>query len=137
MIVKILWITGSLPFIVLGTIHLLYTFFSTKLSARDAALNEAMKMSYPVLTKQTTMHKAWTGFNASHSTGAMYIGLVNMLLAIQYSGVLQQPLVMLLNTITVLFYVWLAKKYWFSIPLRGMVIAAVCYITAVVISLCH
>jgi hypothetical protein len=136
MIIKYLWIAGSFPFILLGTIHLVYTFFSQKLSARDTTLNETMKKVHPVLTTQTTMYRAWTGFNASHSAGAIYIGVVNTILAIAYCAVLQHPFIMLLNIITVLFYVWLAKRYWFSIPLKGMSLAAVCYTAAVIVTLC-
>ena len=135
MIVKYLWIAGALPFIVLGTIHLLYTFFSNKLSARDAAPNEAMKNSHPVITRQTTMARACTGFNASHSSGAIYIGIINTLLAVEFPTVLQLPVVMLLNVSTVLFYLWLSKKYWFSTPFKGMMIAVLCFITATVITL--
>jgi hypothetical protein len=42
---------------------------------------EEMKTSFPILTKKTTMWKAWTGFNASHSSGAMFIGIINFYLA--------------------------------------------------------
>lgn len=135
MIVKYLWIAGSLPFMLLGTIHLLYTFFSKKLSARDAALNEAMKNIHPVITRQTTMARAWTGFNASHSSGAIYIGIINTILAVEFPSVLQHPVVMLLNVSTVLFYLWLSKKYWFSTPFKGMMIAALGFIAATVITL--
>lgn len=136
MLVKYLWIAGSFPFILLGIIHLVYTFFSQKLSARDATLNEAMKKVNPVLTTQTTMYCAYTGFNASHSIGAIYIGVANTLLALAYSAVLQHPIIMLVNIITVLFYVWLSKKYWFSIPLIGMFLAAIFYTAAVIVTLC-
>ena len=133
MIAKYLWIAGSLPFIILGTIHLLYTFFTNKFSSRNTTVSELMKTSFPVLTKETTMWKAWIGFNASHSSGAIYIGLINLILAIQYFPVIQNPVFLLLNTVTILFYLWLAKKYWFSIPFTGILIAACCFITAAVI----
>lgn len=98
-------------------------------------MDEEMKTTFPVLTKETTMWKAWLGFNASHSLGAIYIGLINLTLALQYFPVLQNPVVLMLNIITVLFYLWLAKKYWFSIPFKGMLLAACCFITAAVIIL--
>lgn len=66
-------ITGSAIFLVLGTIHLAYTFFSDKFLARQAETVERMKADVPVLTRQTTMWNAWVGFNASHSSGAMFI----------------------------------------------------------------
>ena len=130
MIEKYLWIAGSLPFIILGTLHLLYTFFTNKFSSRNKALDEQMKTSFPVLTKKITMWNAWVGFNGSHSSGAIYIGVVNLILAIQYFTVLQNPVFLLLNLITVLFYLWLGKKYWFNIPFNGVLISAICFITA-------
>jgi hypothetical protein len=96
-------------------------------------VDDEMKASYPVLTKETTMWKAWTGFNASHSAGAIYIGAVNLFLAIRYFPVIQDPSFVLLNLVTVLFYLWLAKRYWFSIPFKGLLISAGCFITAAVI----
>ncbi|MES2850690.1 MAG: hypothetical protein V4685_16645 [Bacteroidota bacterium] len=127
---KYLLIAGSLPFIILGLIHLVYTFFSKKLTARDNKLNEEMKISFPVLTKDTTMWKSWIGFNASHSAGAIYFGLVNLLLAILYPSLLQNPLLQLINISTAFFYVWLAKKYWFRIPFIGMASSFFCFLLA-------
>jgi len=135
MIEKYLWIAGSLPFIVLGTIHLLYTFFTNKLSARNTVLEKEMKDSFLVLTKETSMWKAWIGFNASHSSGAIYIGLINLLLAARYFNMVKSPVFLLLNIITALFYLWLAKKYWFSIPFKGILISTCCFIAAAIMIL--
>jgi hypothetical protein len=43
----------------LGLIHLLYTFHGTKLHPRDPQLTAALKEASPVLTRRTTMWKAW------------------------------------------------------------------------------
>lgn len=125
-----LWIAGSLPFIILGVIHLLYTFFTNKFSSSNKMVDEEMKTSFPVLTKQTTMWKAWTGFNASHSSGAIYIGLINLFVANQYMDILKNPLFLLLNIVTVIFYLWLAKRYWFSTSFIGILVAACCFSAA-------
>lgn len=135
MIEKYLWIAGSLPFIILGGIHLLYTFFTNKFSSRNKLVDDEMKTSYPILTKETTMWKAWIGFNASHSSGAIYIGLINLFLSIQYFAIVTNPVFLTINIVTVLFYLWLAKKYWFSTPFKGMLIAACCFVAAAVIIL--
>ncbi len=78
MTVKYIWEFGSVIFIILGVIHLLYTFFTNKFSSRNKNVIHEMKSSYPNLTKETTMWKAWIGFNASHSSGAMFIGIMNI-----------------------------------------------------------
>ena len=137
MIEKYLWIAGSMPFIVLGTIHLLYTFFTNKFSSGNNTLEEEMKISFPILTKETTMWKAWIGFNASHSSGVIYIGLINLILAIKYFYIVKSPVFLLLNIVTVLFYLWLARKYWFKTPFTGVLISACCFIAAAVIILSH
>lgn len=59
---QILLIVGAAIFGVLGTIHLLYTFFSNKFDARDTSVSEAMKQTSPVLTGETSMWDAWIGF---------------------------------------------------------------------------
>ena len=133
MIERYLWIAGSLPFIILGTIHLLYTFFTNKFSSRNKTLNEEMKTSFPILTKEITMWKAWIGFNASHSSGAMYIGLINFILAFSYFEIIKNPIFLSVNILTVLFYLWLAKKYWFSTPLKGILISSCCFIASAII----
>jgi hypothetical protein len=53
--------------LLLGLVHLLFTFHGPKLLPRDAALQKRMQEVSPVITRQTTMWKAWVGFNASHS----------------------------------------------------------------------
>ena len=84
MLAKYLWVFGSLILLILGSIHLYYTFFSNVFSSRNKNLITEMKNSYPILTKETTMWRAWIGFNASHSSGAMFIGILNLYIAIKY-----------------------------------------------------
>src|SRR5690606_392134 len=121
---KYLWLSGSAIIGMLGTVHLFYTFFSNKFLPRRAELAEEMK---------ATMWKGWMGFNASHSSGAMFIGIINIYLAACHFDVLQNSTFLLLfNILTLGFYLWLAKRYWFKIPLRGITIALICYVTAYV-----
>lgn len=128
---KILLVTGSLIFLALGTLHLLYTFFSTKFLPRDPTVEVAMKGTSPRLTKETTMWRAWIGFNASHSTGAMLFGIVILILTTAYFQVLQESvaiqMVILINS---LFYLFLAKRYWFRIPFWGMFVSCLCFLLA-------
>ena len=136
MLAKILWFTGSAIFLALGTIHLYYTFFSGKFAARNRAVVTAMKNTTPVLTNETTMWNAWIGFNASHSAGAIFIGLINIILVVQYFPVLQNSLILqLFNILTAIFYCWLAKKYWFRIPFIGILITTACFVAASIVLL--
>ena len=136
MLARILWFSGSAIFLALGTLHLYYTFFSSKFAARNRAVVTAMKNTAPVLTNETTMWNAWIGFNASHSAGAIFIGLINIILVVQYFPVLQNSMVLLLlNIATVIFYCWLAGKYWFRVPFTGILITTGCFVAASVIIL--
>jgi hypothetical protein len=133
MLVKLLWMAGAAIFLILGTIHLLYTFFTGKFDARNKEVMTGMKNSSPVLTKETTMWKAWVGFNASHSAGAIFFGLINILLAFQYFPLIHDSVSLhLLNIITSVFYLWLGKKYWFKIPFTGILISTGCFIAAAI-----
>lgn len=136
MISKYLWELGSLIVFILGMIHLYYTFFTNKFSSKNVRLVEEMKSSFPVLTKETTMWKAWMGFNASHSSGAVFIGGINFYLAFRYFTVIRfDHLFFLLNILTIGFYLWLAKKYWFKIPFIGLLITMTCFITSYILIL--
>lgn len=136
MIEKYLWELGSIIFIFLGGIHLIYTFFTNKFSSKNSRLMKEMKSSHPILTKETTMWKAWVGFNASHSVGILFIGIINLYVAFQYYEIFQSDhFFHILNISTVGLFVWLGKKYWFKIPFIGAVITLAFYIISYSISL--
>ena len=130
-----LWIFGSFVIAFLGSMHLYYTFFSNKFSSRNEKMVEEMKTSFPNLTKETTIWKAWIGFNASHSSGAMFIGLINIYLASYYFPILHQDhFFFLFNILTIVFYAWLGKVYWFRIPFIGILITLGCYVVGYVLA---
>lgn len=136
MVEKYLWIAGSSIFFVLGTIHLIYTFFTNKFSVRDRDTEERMKQTSPVLTKKTTMWKAWVGFNASHSIGAIFFGLTNFIFAFSYFEILQNSTLLLsLTCLISFFYLFLGFKYWFIVPRTGILISSVCFSAAAIIGL--
>lgn len=118
-------------FLLLGSAHLLYTFRGEKLHPRDAELTTRMRETSPNLTRETTMWKAWVGFNASHSYGAMFFGLVYGYLALAHSGLLfNSGYLVLIGLAFILGYFFLARAFWFSIPFRGIVLSAVLYVAA-------
>ena len=80
--VSLLLTSGSLTIGVLGLVHLMYTFRTNKFEPRDEKLGLDLREVSPVLTSETTMWKAWIGFNASHSLGAMLFAAVFGYLAI-------------------------------------------------------
>lgn len=135
MIEQYLWIAGAAIFLVLGSLHLYYTFFTNKFLAKNEEAVVEMKNTHPRITRETTMWKAWIGFNASHSAGAMFIGAINILLAARHFVLLQSSSVLMALTIVAsLFYLWLGKKYWFRIPFIGVLIPTLLFITSFIIS---
>jgi hypothetical protein len=131
---QILLVIGASIFGILGTIHLVYTFFTNKFEAYDPSVTAAMKATSPVLTKETSVWKAWVGFNASHSLGAMLVAGIYIPLSVSYFEVIQQSAwFSFLPVLIGLSYLVLAKKYWFKIPFVGIVISTICFIGAAIL----
>jgi hypothetical protein len=119
----------------LGALHLWYTFRGNKFHPRDTSLRERMEQTPLVLTRQTTMWRAWVGFNASHSYGALLFGAVYGYLAIVHGAfLLQSRFLLVLGLVALVAYAFLGKRYWFSIPFRGIVLATVFYVMALIIA---
>jgi hypothetical protein len=117
----------------LGTAHLWLTFRSRAFHLRDAALEEKLQSAHCELTRETTMWRAWIGFNASHSQGAMLFGLVYGYLALAQRELLFGSLYLpALGLLMLLTYLLLAVRYWFSRPLLGIAAASVCYVAGFV-----
>ena len=121
--------------LLLGLIHLLYTFSGPKLLPRDAELHSRMQEVSPVITRQTTMWKAWIGFNASHSYGLILFGAVYGYLALAHSEFLFHSVFLLGLGLVVLFgYVFLARRYFFRTPLRALLLAVLLYGLALIVN---
>ena len=131
---QILLIIGASIFGVLGTVHLLYTFFTNKFEAYDSSVTEAMKGTSPILTKETSIWNAWVGFNASHSLGAILVAAVYIPLTTSYFYIIQQSAwFSSLPVLIGLSYLILAKKYWFKIPFFGVLVSTICFAGATVL----
>jgi hypothetical protein len=120
--------------LLLGLIHLLYTFHGPKLLPRDRELQARMQQVSPVITRETTMWKAWVGFNVSHGYGLILYGAVYGYLALAHSDFLFQSVFLLSLGLILLFgYVFIAKRYFFRIPLQAVVLATFLYALALII----
>ena len=120
--------------LLLGTLHLVYTFRGPKLLPRDRELRARMEQVSPVITREITMWKCWIGFNASHSLGLMLFGAVYSYLALARGEVLFGSVFLLAAGLSLLLgYVVLARKYFFSIPLAGSALATLLYGLALVL----
>ena len=115
----------------LGAIHLLYTFHGRKLWPRDDALRARMHEVAPVLTRDTTIWKCWIGFNDSHSLGdQLYPARVGWLARAQPALAFGSRYLAALGSLFLLAWLWLAWRYWFRIPLTGIVLSLACFTAA-------
>jgi hypothetical protein len=131
---QILLVAGAAVFGLLGLIHLIYTFRGNRFDPHDVELKESMQNSTLILTKQTTLWKAWIGFNASHSYGAIMVALFYVPLAIFHNELIQNSLwFSILPTLIGVSYLVLAKRYWFNVPFFGIFVATTCFIAAAVL----
>lgn len=112
----------------LGALHLLYTFHGDKLHPRDPEVRRAMERTFPVLTRQTSFWRANVGFNASHGLGIVVFALVYGHLALAQPAVFGgSPFLSTLGLAVLLAYAALARRYFFSVPLRGVLLACALY----------
>jgi len=131
-----LLVTASAAIVLLlGLLHLLYTFSGPKLLPRDRELQTRMQEISPVITGQTTMWQAWIGFNASHSCALLLFGTVYGYLALAHRDFLFRSVFLLsVGMIFLLGYIILAKRYFFRRPLVGVLLATVFYVLGLIVS---
>ena len=122
--------------LLLGLLHLLYTFHGPKLHPRDPDLTAKMMAVSPVISPETTMWRTWVGLNASHSFCLILFGALYGYLAMRHSAFLFHSWFLLaLGFVLLLGYAALAKLYWFTAPFRGVVLAAILYLLGIVVNL--
>ena len=131
MLAQIFMVSSAGIILVLGLLHLAYTYDGDKLHPRDNDLLDRMKATSPVISRQTSMWKAWVGFNASHSLGAILFGTIFGYLAVQQPALLFQSYFLAAAGLSVLGgYLVMAKLYWFEWPLLGILLAFLAYVAA-------
>lgn len=138
MVAKYAFILGTLPFMLLGTVHIIYTLIDVhtpkRLTPFDDSVRVAMQQSTPALTRQTTMWRAWLGFNMSHGIGVLFFGLIYFMLALRDFTLVSGSWSLRLLAIAVsASYFVLAVKYWFHIPAIGAGIGCACFLAALIV----
>jgi hypothetical protein len=129
----LLLIIGASIFAVLGALHLAYTFLGTRLQPRDPACIAAMQGTTLRLAPATPVWRAWIGFNASHSLGALVFAAFVIGLAGWRMDVFRDaPAFAWLAAGNSIAWMVLAWRYWFRIPFVGLLIASACFVTAAV-----
>ena len=121
--------------LLLGFLHLLYTFRGPKLHPRDPDLTAKMTTVSPVITQETTVWRIWVGLNASLGIGLVLFSAVYGYLAICHSAFLFRSwFLQALGVAVLLSYAAVAKIYFFSAPFRGIVLAGVLYLIGMMVN---
>ncbi|HMD15940.1 MAG TPA: hypothetical protein VKH18_04670 [Terriglobales bacterium] len=132
MAARILMVLSASIVFTLGAVHLVYTFWGPMLTPRDPTLQISMSQISPVITIETTMWRAWVGFNASHSMGLILFGLVFGYLALAHAQLLfQSPFLLVVGLAVLGGLLVLCKVYFFSAPLTGVSISLACYVASI------
>lgn len=119
-----LLILGCAIFVILGIGHAALTLFSTKLEPHDQGLVAQLKSGKVGLTKPGNLWNAIQGFHLSHSLGMVLFGWFYATLALENPAVLQTSLPLNLGLLLVpAIYIYLAHRYWFSVPRNCFVVA--------------
>jgi len=138
MLAQILITISAGLIMLLGLVHLAYTYFGDKLHPRDTDLLARLKTTSPVISHQTSVWKAWIGFNASHSLGAILFGAIFGYLALEQPMLLFHSYFLGFTGLIVLgAYLVMAKLYWFTRPLQGISLALLFYVVGFILANIH
>lgn len=121
--------------LLLGLLHLLYTFRGPRLHPKDPDLTTKMMIVSPVITRETTVWRIWVGLNASLGIGLILFSAVYGYLAVCQSVFLFRSWFLLtLGMAVLLSYAAVSKLYFFSAPFRGIVLSGILYLVGIVAS---
>lgn len=136
MLAPLLLATSAALLSVFGLLHLRLIGFGDRLAPRDAAVEAGMRETALRLTRETTVWRAWTGFNASHGLGLLLFGVLYGYLALYRFGVLQQaPFLLAAGTVYLAGMLVLARRYFFSVPFFGVSASLVLYVAGALLAL--
>ena len=112
---RILMVLSAGVVLTLGVVHFVFTFWGTRLTPREPALQISMRQVSPVITKETTIWRCWVGFNASRSMGLILFGLVFGFLALAHTELLfQSPFLLVVGLAMLGVLGVLCKGYFFG-----------------------
>ncbi len=133
------FIAGSIPFLLLGVVHGVYTWIERtrpfRLAPRNADVREAMMSTQLKFHPKTNLWRAWLGFNFSHSLGAVVFGLIYLILATSdFDVIIENTVLLWLPLIVSGLFVLLAWRYWFILPLIGTGIGFVSFAVGAILT---
>jgi hypothetical protein len=129
------FLVGAALFALLGVAHGVLTLRDLHVPRRftpiDDNLRRAMAETPLRFAPQTTMWKAWLGFNLSHSLGLVIFGAFFGGLALRDFGMVAESLFLRLGAVVVsLLYVVLALRFWFWAPAVLSAVGTICFVVS-------
>jgi hypothetical protein len=130
---KMLFLIGAGLFALLGVAHGVLTLRDLQLprsfTPTDEQLRRSMAEAPLRLAPQTTIWKAWLGFNLSHSLGLLVFGTFFGALAWHDFGVVAENPVLRFSAVGVgLSYLALALRFWFWVPAVVSAAGTACFV---------
>jgi hypothetical protein len=111
-----------------GVLHLYGIFFSEDLYPEDIKLITLLKSSNIQMDKSGNLWKLWIGFNAMFSMGLIFMGSVVLNLSIKHFDFLsKQHFILLLNILSLGFFVWVGHTYMINDFVIAMLIPFVLF----------
>jgi len=117
----------------LGSIHLACTLLTHKFSPAEGQVETSMKLVAPRISGETTMWRAWMGFNVSHSMGLLLFGVIYGYMVVCRWEVLHTSYFLAgAGLLMLAAYVAVARIFWFTAPLIGVSAATLLYVAGFV-----
>jgi hypothetical protein len=118
---------GALPFILLGALHFRMTVVDLKAPqkfapAKPGLLEELQNTRMNFRKDLKNFWLTYLGFHFSHSIGLMFYGAVVMYCALVRPDIFGDMTVRLAIVIVGASYVFMARMFWFIIPLIGSLV---------------
>jgi hypothetical protein len=137
--VQLLLIAGAGIFLLLGTVHGVYTLQDlgnpTHFTPRDAGLRAAMQQSSIALHPDINLWRAWLGFNLTHSLGLLMFGGAFLYLGVLHPALFPRSALLQLCSIAIsAAYLIISLKFFFQTPAIGAGIAMICFVLAAALS---
>ena len=138
----VLVIVGAAILVLLGVGHVVFTLQSTPaggpMMPTDPAVRDAMVVEgglglAPAL--ESTLYRAWVGFNLSHSLGVIVVGAILLWHAVADLGAAVNETWFVVLAAVPIAYFAMAVKYWFDKPRDAIAVAVVLVWAGIVIEL--
>ena len=133
---EILFIAGTVPYVLLGAVHVVWTLGDLRLPTRFrpvdetviAAMQAERVAAFATAPGVRSLWQSWLGFNLSHGLGLLLFGVIPLAIALQdYDLVDEITVIRPLTLVIPLVYLVLAWRFWFLGPAVATTVGFACF----------